>query len=66
MLLKGKCPPTPEGWEPARWRKHWSNAKRAEYLTGVVPMSSDGWEKVAVILMDHIQGKSKRKKKRVA
>jgi hypothetical protein len=28
------------------------NAKRAETLTGIYPISGDGWEKVCVVLMD--------------
>lgn len=53
-LFSGKCPPPPPGWEEKRWRKHRQNTKRAYRMTGWVPLSEEGWEKVAVLLMDQL------------
>jgi tRNA A37 threonylcarbamoyladenosine modification protein TsaB len=47
----GPCPPT---IEPARWQKMWENAHRAEAMTGWAPITAEGWEKVAVLLMDEV------------
>jgi hypothetical protein len=44
--------PRPEGWNEQRWRKHWDNCRRAEQMTSVAPITAEGWEKVAVMLMD--------------
>ena len=53
--LKDGAPPF--GWEKQRWQKHVENTCRAERLTGIVPFDADGWEKVAVLLMDKLEGK---------
>ena len=61
--LVGKGPP-PDGWEPARWKKHGENCHRAERLTGFAPITAEGWEKVAVILMDQLESKASPKPRR--
>ena len=52
---KGMPPP---GVDSARWKKHGENCRRAERLTGVAPVAAEGWEIVAVILMNMLEGKS--------
>jgi hypothetical protein len=60
-----KCPTNvPDGWTIERWEKHWENCRRAEQHTGVAPITSDGWEKVAVMLMDQIDAKERKKAKK--
>jgi hypothetical protein len=38
------------------------NAKRAETLAGIYPISGDGWEKVCVVLMDKADAAEKEEK----
>ena len=52
MRRRELCPPD---MTQERWAKHLENSDRAMELTGVMPITSDGWEKVAVMLMDHIE-----------
>lgn len=52
----GDLSPDGETWSNERWRKHWENLRRVEARTGVAPMSAIGWEKVACMLMDQLDG----------
>jgi hypothetical protein len=48
----------PADVDPKRWKKQMQNCQRAERLTGVAPVAAEGWETVAVILMNLLEGKS--------
>ncbi len=50
----GKGPP-PEGVTEQRWKIMGRNLREAERLTGIAVMSAEGWETVAVILMDQLR-----------
>jgi len=59
IIINGK--PTPAPIEDGvyvtqtRWDKMIENGKRAEILTGIIPIAGTGWEKVACILMDEVE-----------
>ena len=53
----GKGPP-PAGWDKRRWKKHGENLRRIERLTGVAPLTADGWETAAVVLMNILENKN--------
>jgi len=55
-LLSGRRPigDPPAGMTKERWKKLWENTTRAERMTGVAVLSAEGWEIVAVLLMDQI------------
>lgn len=56
----GKGPP-PEGMDVRRWRKHGQNLRRLERLTGIAPITIDGWEVACVVLMDMLERKPKKR-----
>ena len=49
--------PAPLGVDKKRWKKEGENLRRAERLTGVAVIAPEGWETVAVILMDMLEAK---------
>lgn len=59
MITPDICPPCPPSIHPDRWKKMHENCHRVERLTGICPFNGDGWEKVAVILMDMLEAAKK-------
>lgn len=51
----------PPGMTQERWDKKLENSRRAERLTGVHPISGDGWETVCVLLMDLLEKEKEEK-----
>lgn len=50
----GKGPP-PDGMDKARWKRHGENLRRIERLTGVAPITAEGLETAAVVLMNLLE-----------